>query len=193
MRVSGRSLSHSPPQFQWLIVLLTTAARERKREREREERPERQQQRGRKEGRGQSHKVRAMSTLLFPLLRSVSRCSCQRGQAENSGGPAETDVLTESTCTGRLSLKDVVPNFPLFGWNKDGEGSSRRRAANVNRIRYTQISILIRSFHCILMWDSRQHGKVVNSSTYPPLLYYVKLPQTCHIIDFQVVPGHSFR
>lgn len=66
-----------------------------------EEGPQRQQQRGRTEGRGQSHKVRAMATLLFPVLRSVSRCSCQRGRAEKTGGPAGTDVLTKSTCTGR--------------------------------------------------------------------------------------------
>lgn len=54
---------------------------------EREERgPQRQKKRkrrrrGRKEGRGQSHKVRVMSSLLFSVVRSVA-CAAARGQAE---------------------------------------------------------------------------------------------------------------
>lgn len=42
---------------------------------------ERIKRRGRKEGRGQSHKVRVMSSLLFSVVRPVA-CAATRGQAE---------------------------------------------------------------------------------------------------------------
>lgn len=61
---------------------------------EREKNDKHTTRRGRKEGRGQSHKVRVMSSLLFSVVRSVA-CAAARGTGRVTGGLAGTDVLTQ--------------------------------------------------------------------------------------------------
>lgn len=55
---------------------------------------EKKKRRGRKERRGQSHKVRVMSSLLFSAVRSVA-CASRERTGGVTGGLAGTDVLTQ--------------------------------------------------------------------------------------------------
>lgn len=189
MWVSRQTISHSPPQIHWLIVSLSVSARE-----------ERRDHRDSSREAGQSHKVRAMSTLLFPVLRPVSRCSCQRGQAEKTGSPAKTDVLTELTCTGHrpfFSERRGGP-FPLF-WLKQRRWGRLRKTGC--RCKQDQIQSDLHpdkvfSLHFNTCEILQQHKKLINSSIPPPppLLYYGKTDANVEAWNvFQVASGHYSR
>lgn len=147
MRVSGRSLSHSPPQFQWLMALLSAAAREEKRD---------QRDSSREAGtRGVDSPTRSepCPRFCFQCWDQWAAAAAREDRRRKPPARQEQMFLQDghARAAGRLSLKDEAVHFPFFGWNKDGGRSSGRQAADVNRIRYSQIYILIRSFHCILI------------------------------------------
>lgn len=79
------------------------------------EREREKKRRGRKERRGQSHKVRVMSSLLFSAVRSVA-CASRERTGGVTGGLAGTDVLTQWTRTWLVaySLKVKGADFPFF-------------------------------------------------------------------------------
>lgn len=110
---SWRAYSQSPRQFGWLIALLSTAARGNREVRRDNNNNNKNGREGRKEGRRRSHKVRAMSSLLFSAVRSAGLYSCQ-WTSRVTGGLAGTDVLTQHAL-GWL-LRHLKPKgwLPLF-------------------------------------------------------------------------------
>lgn len=184
IRVSRWSLSHSPPQFQWLIMPLSVAARE-----ERRDHRDNSREAG-KRGVDSPTRSEWCPRFCFQCWDQWACCSCQRGQAEKTGGPAETDVLTESTCTGRR------PSFaerrggplPLF-WLKQRWWEKLRETGCWCKLDQIQSDLhpdKVFSLHFNMCEILQQHEKVMNSSTPPPhlLLYYVTMLQTCHIMNY---------
>lgn len=181
MQVSGRSLSHRPRQFQWLIALFATAERGRRGDnrgsssRRRTER----QERGAwtvPQGRTDVHAFVSSAEISEPLQLP-----------EETGG--ENWRPGRNRCSYRIHTHRAGwttrrPRFPFFGWNKDSERGSGRIAVGVNRIRYSVIYILIRTRPDISLGFNtceglQQHEGVMNSSTPPlPRLYYVNLLQS---------------
>lgn len=109
---SWRAYSQSPRQFGWLIALLSSAARGN-REVRRDNNNNKNGREGRKEGRQRSHKVRAMSSLLFSAVRSVGLYSCQ-WTSRVTGGLAGTDVLTQHALGWLLRHLKSKSWLPLF-------------------------------------------------------------------------------
>lgn len=118
---SWQSHSQSLWQFEWLITLLLTAVRGKRAEPQREKK-----RRGRKEGRGQSHKVRVMSSLLFPVVRSVAWVQ-PRGDARSNRRPGRNrcSYTMNMNVVGCLFTRSLEADFPFY-WNKEKYRKVRR-------------------------------------------------------------------
>lgn len=194
IRVSRWSLSHSPPQFQWLIMPLLVAAREKRRD---------HRDNSREAGkRGVDSPTRSewCPRFCFQCWDQWAAAAAREDRQRKLVARQKQMFLQNrhAPAAGHLSLKDEAAHFPFFGWNKDGERSLGRQAADVNRIRYSQISILIRSFHCILIcvkfFNSMRRSWTLLLLL---LIFFFIMSQCCkHVtswIIFQVTPGNYSR